>query len=86
MMMRRGVTDELIKGKDGEARGVTLRRQNDGTISHIKRPIDRLVTFEIVDENSCEANKESEHQHDPESNTHKQSKCQILNENTSAKV
>ena len=59
---KRGVVDELIKGKDGKVRGVSLRVFKDGKISYRKRPIQRLVPFEVGDKeyNSAVSQEENE--------------------------
>ena len=40
---------ELISGKDNQIRGVTLRVLCNGKYSLLKRPVQRLVPFEIVE-------------------------------------
>jgi hypothetical protein len=49
MNWKRGVIVELISGKDNMIRGVTLRVLSNGKFSLLKRPIQRLVPFEIVE-------------------------------------
>ena len=47
---KRGVVDDLIKGKDGKLRGVALRIYKNGKITYWKRPVQRLVPFEIANQ------------------------------------
>ena len=46
---KRGVIKELFFGKDGQVRGVALTVFRDGKYSVLRRPVQRLVPFEIVE-------------------------------------
>ena len=56
---KRGVVDDLIKGKDGKVRGVTLRTYKNGKITYWKRPVRRLVPFEIANQEDTKNLKET---------------------------
>ena len=51
MKWRKGKTDKLIYGKDGLVRGVELLvyQSKNEKVSIIKRPVQRIIPFELCD-------------------------------------
>ena len=44
---RKGKVENLIEGKDGEVRGALLKVMNAGKVSFIRRPLQKLIPFEV---------------------------------------
>ena len=52
----KGKVEKLIVGKDGEVRGALLKVKNNGKVSYINRPVQKIVPLEVRKEEYEEIN------------------------------
>ena len=51
---RRGVVHELVAGSDNQVRGAVLRVMSNRKFDYIKRDVQRLIPFELENENDVD--------------------------------